>query len=155
MNVTITIGEAIAGYNQLAAIKLTKFDKTVRLAAVRNFAALKAVIKEYEAFQEALKEKMFEEKKDELSVVSELRSKIGSTKDREELISLSNELVNNHRGFLDLEEDFGKALKAKRDESVEVAIFPVSVDSWIDSLIAGEIDFTPADITALQFMYEK
>lgn len=154
MKKTITIGEAIVGYNQLASVKLTKFDKAVRLAAIRNFAALKTVVKEYEAFQEALKEKMFEDRKDELSIVSELRNKIRNTDKQEEFISLYSSLVDDYREFLNVEEEFGKELKVKMNDNVEVGIFPVSIDSWIDCLLAGEIDFSPADIEALQFMYE-
>ena len=155
MKKKVTIKEAVDAYNILASLKLPKFDKSVRSVAIKNFAVLKSVVKGYEEFQESVKDKLFEDRKDEMSIVSELRAKLAASKDRAEMMSVNHQIVSGHPEYLKLEEEYSQQLKEKGKETVEVEISAVEEDRWIDSLIAAEIDFSPADINALGFMFEN
>ncbi len=155
MKKTLTVKEIVNAYNILASLKLQKFDKSVRSAAIKNFAALKGVVKEYEEFQECVREKLFEDRKDEMSIVSELRAKLTTSKNREEMMSINHQIVSGHPEYLKLEEEYSNQLKEKGKKTVDVEISAVEEDRWIDSLIAAEIDFSPADINALEFMFEN
>lgn len=153
--IEITIKDALRAYNELASVKLTKFDKQLRKAAVSNFVELSRISKENQAYQEALKDKIFEDMKDEITVVSELRSRMSAAKTREELAEINRQIVCEHSEFLKAEEEYGNLLKAKEGQTVGVALETVDSDKWIECLISAEIDFTPANIAALNCMFNK
>lgn len=152
---TITVREALRAYNELSTVKLTKFDKELRKAAVCNFAALTKVSKDHQQYQESIKEKIFEGMNDEITVVSELRSRMSAAKTREELTELNRQIICEHGAFLKAEEEYGKLIKENEQSTVEVNLTTVDMDKWIDSLVSAEIDFTPANINNLNCMFNQ
>lgn len=151
--VTITIKEGLRAYNELSTIKLSKFDKDLRKAAVRNYAELSKVSKENQAYQEDVKERLFADMKEEITVVSELRSRMSAAKTREELAEINKDIICNHSTFLKTEEEYGNILKDKENETIEVDLSTVDMDKWIDALVTAEIDFTPTNINNLNCMF--
>ena len=151
--VTITIKEGLRAYNELSTIKLSKFDKDLRKAAVRNYAELSKVSKENQAYQEDVKERLFADMKEEITVVSELRSRMSAAKTREELAEINKDIICNHSAFLKTEEEYGNILKDKENETIEVDLSTVDMDKWIDALVTAEIDFTPTNINNLNCMF--
>lgn len=150
---TITVKEALRAYNELSTVKLTKFDKDLRKAAVCNYAELAKVSKANQEFQEATKDKLFAEMKDEITVVSELRSKMSAAKTRDELAEINRDIVCGHSAFLKVEEEYGNILKEKENQPVEVELIAVDREKWIEALIASDVDFTPVNITNLGCMF--
>lgn len=153
--IKITVREALRAYNELSAIKLAKFDKELRKAAVRNHAELSRISKENQEYQETIKDKLFADLKDEISVVSELRSRMQAAKTRGEITEINKEIVCGHNDFLKVEEEYSDLLKEKEQSTVEVDLTTVDMDKWIDSLISAEVDFTPASINNLNCMFNN
>lgn len=151
--IKITVREALQAYNELSTIKLAKFDKELRKAAVRNFAELTRVSKDHQQYQESVKEKIFEGMKEEIAAVSELRSRLSAAKTRDELAEVNRQIVCEHGAFLKAEEEYGNLIKDNEQSTVEVELATVDMDKWIDSLISAEIDFTPANINNLNCMF--
>ena len=50
-------------------------------------------------------------------------------------------------------QNFNKMVNNETQKEVEVDIQKVNMDKFIDSMIKAEIDFTPATINNLQFMF--
>ena len=151
----ITIQNTVDAYNALASINLLKFDKSARSAAIKNFASLKSVVEMYEKYQKDIKDKIFESKKEEASIVGELRARLSASKDRVEIMSINHQIISEHSEFIALEEECAQMFRNKGNETVEVDVSELSLEQWIDSLVAAEIDFSPIDINALEFMFTK
>ena len=151
--VTITIKEGLRAYNELSTVKLSKFDKELRNAAVRNYAELSKVSKDNQTYQEDVKERLFADMKEEITVVSELRSRMSAARTREELAEVNRDIVCNHSGFLKAEEEYGNILKERENQAIEVELQRVDRNKWIDALVSAEIDFTPVNINNLECMF--
>ena len=149
----ITIKQALLAQMELANMKLSKFDKDVRNVAIVNYAKLSKIHSEHQKLQEDMKEKIFEEKKDQIRELSELRAKLQATKTREEAAQVNKEIVCNHSELIQLEDNFNKIVNNETQKEVEVDIQKVNMDKFIDSMIKAEIDFTPVTINNLQFMF--
>ena len=150
---TITIKQALLAHMELANMKLSKFDKEVRNIAIVNYATLSKIHQEQQKFQEDMKEKMFDKKKEEISELSQLRAKLQAAKTREEAADINKQLVCDYAELIQLEDDFNKLVNAETKKDISADIKKVDMDKFIDSMIKAEIDFTPVTINNLQFMF--
>lgn len=150
---TITIKQALLAHMELANMKLSKFDKEVRNIAIVNYATLAKIHQEQQKFQEDMKEKMFDKKKEEISELSQLRAKLQAAKTREEAADINKQLVCDYAELIQLEDDFNKLVNAETKKDISADIKKVDMDKFIDSMIKAEIDFTPVTINNLQFMF--
>ena len=150
---TITIKQALLAHMELANMKLSKFDKEVRNITIVNYATLSKIHQEQQKFQEDMKEKMFDKKKEEISELSQLRAKLQAAKTREEAADINKQLVCDYAELIQLEDDFNKLVNAETKKDISADIKKVDMDKFIDSMIKAEIDFTPVTINNLQFMF--
>src|SRR5574344_1659682 len=99
------VNEIVIANRFIADLKLSKFDKVIRLSVLKNYMVLNKIAKEFEAKIEDLRKKMFDDKREEAQKVQEIRERFQKIKTQEEFESLNIEL-QQHKEFLDLEEEF-------------------------------------------------
>ncbi|MBO7211719.1 MAG: hypothetical protein J6V44_12045 [Methanobrevibacter sp.] len=135
------IREVLDTHGYISELKLNKFDKEIRIKLMRNYPVLDKVVKEVNDYKSALQEKMFEEHKADGEKVQELRRKLPKVATEEELDALNKEAAQ-YSEYLRLEQEFIKCLTEHMEEEVEVKLFPIDKEDFVDNLVKADIEFT-------------
>lgn len=149
----MNVNTAIVANKFIADLKMSKFDKTVRLAVLKNYMFLNKINKDFDAKTEDLRKKMFDDKQEEAQKVQEIRERFQKSKTREEERSCIEEL-DKHKEFLELEGEFVKLLNEELLKEVEVELIKVDKAKFIESMVNAEIEFTPKDIDKIEIMFK-
>lgn len=148
------VSEIIIANRFIADLKLSKFDKVVRLSVLKNYMVLNKVTKEFETKTEDLRKKIFNDKQEEAQKVQEIKERLQKIKTQEEFELLNNEL-QQHKEFLDLEEEFLKLIEEEASKEVEdVKLTKIDRTKFVESLVASGIEFTPRDINKVEIIFE-
>jgi hypothetical protein len=135
------IREVLDTHGYISELKLNKFDKEIRIKLMRNYPVLDKVVKEVNDYKSALQEKMFEEHKSDGEKVQELRRKLPKVATEEELEALNKE-AEQYSDYRRLEQEYIKCLTEHLEEEVEVKLFPIDKEDFVDNLVKADIEFT-------------
>lgn len=148
------VNEIVIANRFIADLKLSKFDKVIRLSVLKNYMVLNKIAKEFEAKIEDLRKKMFDDKQEEAQKVQEIRERFQKIKTQEEFESLNIEL-QQHKEFLDLEEEFIKLVNEETSKEVEdIELTKIDRTKFAESLVASGIEFTPRDIDKVEIIFK-
>ena len=147
------VNEIVIANRFLSDLKLSKFDKTVRIAVLKNYMAFSKIAKDYENMLEDLRKKMFDDKQEEAQEVQKLRDNLQKAKTAEEFEQATVEL-EKHQEFLDAENEFIRLINDEASKEVEVEITKIDRNKFVDSLVASGIEFTPRDIDKVELIFK-
>ena len=80
------VNEIVIANRFIADLKLSKFDKVIRLSVLKNYMVLNKITKEFETKTEDLRKKMFDDKQEEAQKVQEIRERLQKSKTQEEFL---------------------------------------------------------------------
>lgn len=147
------VNEIVIANRFLSDLKLSKFDKIVRIAVLKNYMAFSKIAKDYENMIEDLRKKMFDDKQEEAQEVQKLRDNLQKAKTAEEFEQATVEL-EKHQEFLDVENEFIRLINDEASKEVEVEITKIDRNKFVDSLVASGIEFTPRDIDKVELIFK-
>ena len=147
------VNEIVIANRFLSDLKLSKFDKIVRIAVLKNYMAFSKIAKDYENMLEDLRKKMFDDKQEEAQEVQKLRDNLQKVKTAEEFEQVTIEL-EKHQEFLDVENEFIRLINDEASKEVEVEITKIDRNKFVDSLVASGIEFTPKDIDKVELIFK-
>lgn len=147
------VNEIVIANRFLSDLKLSKFDKIVRIAVLKNYMAFSKIAKDYENMIEDLRKKMFDDKQEEAQKVQKLRDNLQKAKTAEEFEQATVEL-EKHQEFLDAENEFIRLINDEASKEVEVEITKIDRNKFVDSLVASGIEFTPRDIDKVELIFK-
>ena len=147
------VNEIVIANRFLSDLKLSKFDKIVRIAVLKNYMAFSKIAKDYENMIEDLRKKMFDDKQEEAQEVQKLRDNLQKAKTAEEFEQATVEL-EKHQEFLDAENEFIRLINDEASKEVEVEITKIDRNKFVDSLVASGIEFTPRDIDKIELIFK-
>ena len=147
------VNEIVIANRFLSDVKLSKFDKIVRIAVLKNYMAFSKIAKDYENMLEDLRKKMFDDKQEEAQEVQKLRDNLQKAKTAEEFEQATVEL-EKHQEFLDAENEFIRLINDEASKEVEVEITKIDRNKFVDSLVASGIEFTPRDIDKVELIFK-
>ena len=147
------VNEIVIANRFLSDLKLSKFDKIVRIAVLKNYMAFSKIAKDYENMLEDLRKKMFDDKQEEAQEVQKLRDNLQKAKTAEEFEQATVEL-EKHQEFLDAENEFIRLINDEASKEVEVEITKIDRNKFVDSLVASGIEFTPRDIDKVELIFK-
>lgn len=151
----ITNNEVFAANGYIADLKLSKFDKDIRLALFKNMGELSQSVKQAQEKLETIRKKVFEGLEEDAAKVNSLRQEFNNketTKERQ--AEILKELVSYERYFK-AEKEYNEVVANFGKDEIEVNIVTFDYDKFIDSLIAAEIDFTTANLNIMRFMFNE
>lgn len=147
------VNEIMIASKFIADLKLSKFDKGVRLSILKNYIALNRITKEFESKIEDLRKKMFDDKQEEAQRVQRIRECMRQSVSQEEFESLNTEL-QQYKEFLELEADFINIVNEEALKNVkDVEITLIDRVKFMEGLIASGVDITPRDIDKAEIMF--
>lgn len=148
------VNEIVIANRFLSDLKLSKFDKIVRIAVLKNYMAFSKIAKDYENMLEDLRKKMFDDKQEEAQKVQEIRERLQKSKTQEEFLACTEEL-KQYKDFLDLEDEFIKLLNEESSKEVEnIELTKIDRTKFVESLAASGIEFTPRDIDKVEIIFK-
>lgn len=147
------VNEIVIANRFLSDLKLSKFDKIVRIAVLKNYMAFSKIAKDYENMLEDLQKKMFDDKQEEAQEVQKLRNNLQKAKTAEEFEQATVEL-EKHQKFLDAENEFIRLINDEASKEVEIEITKIDRNKFVDSLVASGIEFTPKDIDKVELIFK-
>lgn len=147
------VNEIVIANRFLSDLKLSKFDKIVRIAVLKNYMAFSKIAKDYENMLEDLRKKMFDDKQEEAQEVQKLRDNLQKAKTAEEFEQATVEL-EKHQEFLDAENEFIRLINDEASKEVEVEITKIDRNKFVDSIVASGIEFTPRDIDKVELIFK-
>lgn len=151
----ITNNEVFAANNYIADLKLSKFDKDIRLALFKNMGELSQVVKQMQDKQEAAKKKVFEGLDDEAVKVNKLRQEFNSKEtSNERKAEIFKELLT-YQKYFEAEKEYNEVVANFGNDEIEVNIVAFDYDKFVDSLIAADIDFTTGNLNMVRFMFNE
>lgn len=147
------VNEIMIASKFIADLKLSKFDKDIRLSILKNYIALNRITKEFESKIEDLRKKMFDDKQEEAQRVQRIRECMRQSVSQEEFESLNIEL-QQYKEFLELEADFINIVNEEALKNVkDVEITLIDRVKFMEGLIASGVDITPRDIDKAEIMF--
>ena len=148
------VNEIVIANRFIADLKLSKFDKVIRLSVLKNYMVLNKITKEFETKTEDLRKKMFDDKQEEAQKVQEIRERLQKSKTQEEFLACTEEL-KQYKDFLDLEDEFIKLLNEESSKEVEnIELTKIDRTKFVESLAASGIEFTPRDIDKVEIIFK-
>lgn len=151
----ITNNEVFAANGYIADLKLSKFDKDIRLALFKNMGELSQAVKQMQDKLETTKKKVFEGLDNESAKVNELRQEFNNKEtSNDRKTEILKELLT-YKKYLEAEKEYNEVVANFGKDEIEVNIVTFDYDKFIDSLIAAEIDFTTANLNIMRFMFNE
>lgn len=135
------IREVLDTHGYISELKLNKFDKEIRIKLMRNYPVLDKVVKEVNDYKSSLQEKMFEDCMTDAEKVRDLRRRLPKVATEEELEALNKE-AEQYSEYLRLEQEFVKCLTEHLEEEIEIKLFPIDKEDFVDNLVKADIEFT-------------
>lgn len=147
------VKEIIDVHNFISNLKLNKLDKDVRFKLIKIYPELVKNVKEYEDYRKNLQDKMFEDRQEEIDTIQELRNKLSTSRNIDEVLEINKEF-ENHKDFFKLEKEFSQLIAEYLSKDIVIDFEKLNKDSFIDSLYTSEIDFTLSDLSRLDSIFE-
>lgn len=141
-------------YKFLAGLKLSKFSKETRSAILSTHLSMYKVAEDVEKDIREAQKKMLEGKEEEVQKLQDLRSQYQSSTDESEKATIVERIQVECRDVLALEQELGRMVDAMLEEDVDVNIVKADREEFMEGLVANEIDFTPADLMALDVILQ-
>lgn len=151
----ITNNEVFAANSYIAELKLTNFDKDIRIALFKNLGELSQAVKGMQEKLEASRKEVFKGLDKQQEKVARLReeyNKEETTQERKEKIL--NEL-QAFQDYFDAEKEYNDVVRKFGDDVVEVNIVQFDFNSFVESLIESQIDFTTRNLQSVHFMFNN
>lgn len=139
--INMKIREILDTHDYISKLKLNKFDKDIRLNLMRNYPILDKIVKELNDYKKSLKDKMFEDHLNDADKVQELRRKLPKIATKEELDAINKE-ASKYDEYLKLEQEYIKCVSDHLEEEVEVKLYPIDKDEFVENLVKADSEFT-------------
>lgn len=140
-------------YEYLNTLKLNKFDKETRIKLMKNYPLLSKVVQDYESYKNTLKNKLFEDKSEDVQTVLKLRSQLAKDLTKDEIDKIKTEL-STYTDIFQLESEFVQLLVQKMEESVDLQLTYINKEDFVENLVNANIDFTFVDLLKLNILFE-
>lgn len=149
----ITNNEVFAANNYIAELKLTNFDKDIRIALFKNLGELSQVVKGMQEKLEASRKEVFkglDEQQEKVTRFREEYNKEGTTRERKEEIL---DELQAFKDYFNAEKEYNEVARKFGDDVVEINIVQFDFNKFVDSLVESQIDFTTSDLQNIYFMF--
>ena len=151
----ITNNEAISAHNFLANLKLSGFDKDIRVAIFKNVGELAIAVKAVQEKTEASKKELFKGLEKDGQQVGALREefhKEETTKERRE--NIVKEILA-YEAYINAEKELNEVVMQFGKDELELSLVTIDFDKFIDGLINSDIEFTALQLQVMAFMFNK
>lgn len=142
MKVSISNAQARQIYVLIKDITLTKLDKDVRVALLRNYIALEKIAESTTSDIETMRKKLIEGQESRIEELGNLRSEMNkdeTTKERRG--EIEERISKDFADIMEIEKTFGDTIDRIMSESSEVELIPVSEEDIMEAVISSGHDF--------------
>lgn len=151
----ITNNQAISAHNFLANLKLSGFDKDIRVAIFKNVGELAIAVKAIQEKIEASKKELFKGLEKDGQQVGALREEFNkeeTTKERRE--NIVKEILA-YEAYINAEKELNEVVMQFGKDELEVNLVTIDFDKFIDGLINSDIEFTALQLQVMAFMFNE
>lgn len=149
----ITNNEIFVANNYISELKLTKFDKDIRIALFKNSGELSQAVKSMQEKLEASRKEVFKGLEEQAQKVQALRmeyNKEETTQERKDEILIE---LQDFKEYFKAEKEYNEVVNKFGDDYVEVNIVKFDFDKFVEFLIDADIDFTTRSLRSVWFMF--
>ena len=151
----VTNNQAISAHNFLANLKLSGFDKDIRVAIFKNVGELAIAVKAIQEKIEASKKELFKDLEKDGQQVGALREEFNkeeTTKERRE--NIVKEILA-YEAYINAEKELNEVVMQFGKDELEVSLVTIDFGKFIDGLINSDIEFTALQLQVMAFMFNE
>lgn len=139
----------------LGNIKLNKFPKELRTPILLNHVSLNKIVKEFNVEVEDMQKKMFEGKEKDVQKLINYREELINEKDNSKKTEIVEKIKTECLDALILEQELNNIYYKKLQETVDLKIEKLPLNSFIEACSDNDIDVTPDILIKLEELFKN